>query len=73
MSFWLIGYGELLWDRTVTAFVPMAVIKTGGVLYHILLDRFMFLDEAECDEQVRELEALGCSYLKKKAYAMVRL
>jgi hypothetical protein len=71
MSFWLIGYGELLWDRTITAFVPMSVIqvKKGTPIHADLLDKYRFMSELEVDVQMAELTALGCTYCKKKEYA----
>ena len=64
--FWLIGYGRLVWDRTITAFVPISVLNK--VVDSEVMDRFRFMDEAECDYQVSELHAIGCTDAHKKGY-----
>jgi hypothetical protein len=69
--FWLIGYGELVWDRTITAFVPMSVLRSGSApLSWEVLDRFRFTDESVCDAQIKELRVLGCSQVSKKEYGI---
>ena len=69
-TFWMIGYGKVVWDRTITAFVPMAVLKgsMSSPVAREVIDRFAFDNEAEVDAQVTELKALGVDQVVKKGY-----
>ncbi len=66
--FWMIGYGETVWDRTLMAFVPMSILQSPKPISHEIIDRFRYADEGEADAQMDELKRLGCSQVVKKGY-----
>lgn len=55
--FWLLSYGSLIWDRTISAFVPMSILQ--GVIDEEVINKFQFFNEDEIKAQISELKALG--------------
>jgi hypothetical protein len=56
-EFWLIGYGPLVWDRSIMGFIPVTVLEKTSP--REAMERMWFLEEAEAQAQADECRALG--------------
>ena len=67
-KFWLIGYGNLVYDRAINAFVPGNILH--AEITRETLNRLTFDHEEDADTLVQELVSLGCKDATKKGYRL---